>query len=146
MTRPRGASTVSSGLPAEQGTPSDPPTGRRTDPLQGQEPTMHMKVLLRRRLALVVAGLTALALPVAIGQSASASSPAPVTWHVMVGTETPDMAVSAMAFLPREVWIDKGDTVRWTAGSAEPHTVTFLAPGTTLPEFDPFNTMQTTLQ
>jgi plastocyanin len=106
---------------------------------------MHMKVQPRRRLALLVAALVALAFPVAAGQSASAA-PAPVTWHVTVGTETPDMAVSAMAFLPREVWVDKGDTVRWTAGSAEPHTVTFLAPGSTLPDFDPFNPTQTTAQ
>jgi plastocyanin len=106
---------------------------------------MHMKVQPRRRLALLVAGLIALAIPVAVGQSASAA-PAPVTWHVKVGAETADMAVTAMAFLPREVWVDKGDTVRWTADSAEPHTVTFLAPGTTLPDFDPFDATQTTMQ
>jgi plastocyanin len=53
------------------------------------------------------------------------------------------MAVSAMTFLPREVWVNVGDTVRWTAGSAEPHTVTFLAPGTSLPEFNPFDPSQT---
>ncbi|MGO4343351.1 cupredoxin domain-containing protein [Pedococcus sp. 2YAF34] len=106
---------------------------------------MHSKVLPRRRLALFVAGLIAVALPLAVGQSATAA-PAPVTWHVKVGAETPDMAVSAMSFLPRQVWIDRGDTVHWTAGSAEPHTVTFLAPGTTLPDFNPSDPMQTMAQ
>lgn len=52
------------------------------------------------------------------------------------------MAVSAMAFLPREVWVDTGDTVHWTANSAEPHTVTFLAPGATLQPFNPFDPSQ----
>ena len=106
---------------------------------------MHVNVI-PRRLALLMAGLVALALPVAFGQSATASTPSPVTWHVRVGTETPDMAVSAMSFLPRQVWINRGDTVHWTAGSAEPHTVTFLAPGTTLPDFNPFDPTQTTAQ
>ncbi|WP_406831096.1 plastocyanin/azurin family copper-binding protein [Pedococcus sp. KACC 23699] len=119
---------------------------------------MHRNLQPRRRLVLLVAGLVALVLPVAVGQSATASAPAsaptsaslhvhrhakPVTWHVTVGAETPTMAVSAMSFLPREVWINKGDTVHWTAGSAEPHTVTFLAPGTSLPTFNPFDPNQT---
>ena len=98
-----------------------------------------------RRLALALAALTALAIPVVAGQAASAAA-APVTWHVRVGAETPDMAVAAMSFLPREVWVDAGDTVHWTANSAEPHTVTFLAPGTSLPEFNPFDPSQTTAQ
>jgi plastocyanin len=69
-----------------------------------------------------------------------------MTWHVRVGAETPDMAVTAMAFLPKDIWVDAGDTVHWTSNSAEPHTVTFLAPGTTLPEFNPFDPTQTTAQ
>jgi plastocyanin len=105
---------------------------------------MHTNGLLRR-LALGAAAATALAIPAAAGQSASAA-PAPVTWHVRVGAETPDMAVTAMSFLPREVWVDAGDTVHWTSNSAEPHTVTFLAPGSTLPEFNPFDPTQTQAQ
>jgi len=105
---------------------------------------MH-KLPRMRRLALALAALTALAIPVVTGQAASAA-PAPVTWHVRVGAETPDMAVSAMRFLPTDVWVDVGDTVHWTANSAEPHTVTFLAPGTSLPEFNPFDPSQTSRQ
>jgi plastocyanin len=103
---------------------------------------MHRKSLLRR-LVLAVVSVTALAVPVALGSNASAATASPVTWNVRVGAESPDMAVSAMSFLPREVWVDLGDTVHWTAGSAEPHTVTFLAPGTSLPEFNPFDPSQT---
>ena len=82
-----------------------------------------------RRLALALTAITALALPGLMAQAATAATPTPVTWHVRVGAETPDMAVAAMRFLPREVWVDVGDTVHWSANSAEPHTVTFLAPG-----------------
>ena len=95
-----------------------------------------------RRLVLAVLSVTALTIPGALGSSASAT-PGPVTWHVRVGAETPDMAVTAMAFLPKEIWVNAGDTVHWTSNSAEPHTVTFLAPGTTLPEFNPFDPSQT---
>jgi plastocyanin len=104
---------------------------------------MHRKTLMRR-LTLAAAAVTALTIP-ALGQAASAA-PTPVTWHVRVGAESPDMAVAAMSFLPREVWVDAGDTVHWTANSAEPHTVTFLAPDSSLPDFNPFDPSQTTPQ
>ena len=97
---------------------------------------------LLRRLVLVVVSVCALAIPVGVGSGAGAAT-TPVTWHVRVGVESPDMAVTAMAFLPKEIWVDVGDSVAWTAESAEPHTVTFLAPGTTLPEFNPFDPSQT---
>jgi plastocyanin len=113
--------------------------------LPAKEHHMHRKSLLRR-LVLAAVCVTALAVPVALGSTASAAIAGPVTWQVRVGAESPDMAVSAMKFLPREVWVDVGDTVHWTAGSAEPHTVTFLAPGTSLPAFNPFDPSQTTLQ
>jgi len=96
-----------------------------------------------RRLVLAVVSVTALTIPVAVGSSASAATAGPVTWHVRVGAESPDMAVTAMAFLPKNVWVDAGDTVHWTSNSSEPHTVTFLAPGTSLPEFNPFDPSQT---
>ncbi|MFD7155221.1 plastocyanin/azurin family copper-binding protein [Kribbella sp. NPDC059898] len=100
----------------------------------------------RRRLVMAVVSICAVILPVAAGSSASATTAGPVAWHVQVGAETPDMAVTAMAFLPKNVWINAGDTVQWTSSSAEPHTVTFLAPGTALPEFDPFDAHDTSLQ
>jgi plastocyanin len=99
-----------------------------------------------RRLVLAAISVTALTIPVALGSTASAAPAAPATWHVRVGAETPDMAVAALSFLPENVWVNVGDTVHWTANSAEPHTVTFLAPGTTLPEFNPFDPSQTAAQ
>jgi plastocyanin len=95
-----------------------------------------------RRLVLAVVSVTALIIPIAVGSSASAAS-APVTWHVRVGAESPDMAVTAMAFLPKDVWVNVGDTVDWTSNSAEPHTVSFLAPGQPLTDFNPFDPSQT---
>lgn len=106
---------------------------------------MRRKSLLRRS-ALAVVSIAALVVTVGLGSSASAATGGPVTWQVRVGAETPDMAVTAMRFLPREVWVDVGDSVHWTSNSAEPHTVTFLAPGTSLPEFNPFDPSQTTPQ
>jgi plastocyanin len=101
---------------------------------------------LLRRFVLAVVSVVALTVPVVVGSSASAGTAAPMTWHVRVGGETPDMAVAAMAFLPSNVWVDAGDTVSWTSNSAEPHTVTFLAPGTALPDFNPFDPSQTVAQ
>jgi plastocyanin len=99
-----------------------------------------------RRVVLAFFAVTALTIPAAVGSSAAAAPSGPATWHVRVGAESPDMAVTAMAFLPKNIWVNAGDTVHWTSDSAEPHTVTFLAPGTALPEFDPFNATQTTAQ
>jgi plastocyanin len=101
---------------------------------------MPAKPLLRR-FVLAAVSVIALSIPVAMGSGASAAGGA--TWNVRVGAESPDMAVTAMAFLPKDVFVDVGDTVRWTSNSAEPHTVTFLAPGTELPEFNPFDPSQT---
>jgi plastocyanin len=127
---------------ADLSTQVGPIATARDREVPAKEHHMHRKSLLRR-LALAVVSVTALAVPVALGSNASAATGGPLTWQVRVGAESPDMAVSAMTFLPREVWVNVGDTVHWTAGSAEPHTVTFLAPGTSLPEFNPFDPSQT---
>lgn len=57
------------------------------------------------------------------------------TWHAVVGTASRDQAIQGMAFLPGALWIDAGDTVVWTVGSGEIHTVTFLPPGQVPPPF-----------
>jgi plastocyanin len=49
-------------------------------------------------------------------------------WHAAVGGESPDRASQALAFLPNELWIHTGDSVRWTFAGDEIHTVTFLKP------------------
>ncbi len=65
------------------------------------------------------------------------------TWRVHVGAQSPNGAIQGMQFLPGEIWINVGDTVRWTADSMEPHTVTFLPVGQLPPPFDPTNAAQT---
>ena len=47
-------------------------------------------------------------------------------WNVTAGAQSGDKARQALGFLPNEVWIHVGDTIQWTFGSDEIHTVTFL--------------------
>jgi plastocyanin len=93
-------------------------------------------------LAAVVGPLTALG-------PAQAVARAPVTWTVQVGSQTANKALQGMRFLPGDVTVDAGDTVRWVARSVEIHTVTFLpggGPQATLPEFNPTDLTQLTQQ
>jgi plastocyanin len=71
--------------------------------------------------------------------AATGLTPQARTWTVQAGEETPNHAIQGMAFLPANVFIHPGDTVRWNANSAEIHTVTFLADQTltTPPPFNP---------
>jgi plastocyanin len=96
----------------------------------------------RNALKILVAFLTALFLPLAL--TGAACAPAhhhhhAHTWVVQVGEETHDHAIQGMAYLPRNIWIDARDTIRWQANAAEIHTVTFLAKGQTLASTQPFN-------
>lgn len=102
---------------------------------------------------MIIAALLALALPLALSGPASAQSQdqapttqgrqaqnhAPQTWSVQVGQESRNQAIQGMAFLPSNIYVDAGDTVAWTARSAEIHTVTFLAAGQSLASTQPFN-------
>jgi plastocyanin len=47
-------------------------------------------------------------------------------WMARVGAQSPDLGSQAQAFLPNEMWIHAGDSIRWTLSSTEIHTVTFL--------------------
>jgi plastocyanin len=90
--------------------------------------------------------LTTVAFAAAVFSPVAATADAgPQTWRVLVGSESPRMAISGMRFLPGEITIDAGDTVDWVANSAEPHTVTFLPGGqpvTSLPPLDPTDPQQ----
>jgi plastocyanin len=55
------------------------------------------------------------------------------TWQLRSGAESPDVGKQALAFLPNEVWIHAGDSIRWTFPTHERHTLTFLTPGQTRP-------------
>lgn len=95
---------------------------------------------LSRALPITIAALAALLLPAALAGPAMASDDDDArTWTVQVGSETPNKAIQGMSFLPKNIYVNAGDTVKWVANSAEIHTVTFLAKGKKLKEFDPFN-------
>jgi plastocyanin len=55
------------------------------------------------------------------------------TWQLQAGAESPDRGRQALAFLPNEVWIHAGDSIRWTFPTHERHTLTLLTPGQTRP-------------
>jgi plastocyanin len=55
------------------------------------------------------------------------------TWQLQAGAESPDRGRQALAFLPNEIWIHKGDSIRWSFPTHERHTLTFLKPGQTRP-------------
>jgi len=54
-------------------------------------------------------------------------------WRVLVSAESSHRGSQALAFLPNELWIHVGDTIRWTFPTHERHTLTFLRPGQTRP-------------
>src|ERR1700722_675299 len=54
-------------------------------------------------------------------------------WQATGGGESPDRGRQALGFLPNELWIHTGDTIRWTFPTHERHTLTFLTPGQTRP-------------
>ncbi|MDQ0032177.1 cupredoxin domain-containing protein [Arthrobacter bambusae] len=108
--------------------------------------TAHPKPLILPRLRALMILLLALVLPVALsGAAAADGGKSAKTWTVQVGSESSDQAIQGMSFLPKNIFINAGDTVTWEANSAEIHTVTFLAKGQTLDStqpFDPSNPMQ----
>ncbi len=98
-----------------------------------------------RAVLAAVALLTTAALGAATPSAQAIPSP-PVTWTVLVGSETSNHAIQGERFLPGDITIDAGDSVMWKANSAEIHTVTFIgggAPQDPLPAFDPNDPNQT---
>jgi plastocyanin len=57
----------------------------------------------------------------------------PTIWHVMVGGQSSDASIQALAFYPGVITVDVNDMVIWTSQSNEQHTVTFLS-GTPPPD------------
>jgi len=66
-------------------------------------------------------------------QTAPKPSPTPQAWTATVGAQSTDQGQQALAFLPNEIWIHAGDSIRWTFDSNEIHTVTFLTEGQVRP-------------
>lgn len=84
---------------------------------------MH-KNILRRAASFVVATLLA---------GVAAGTASGTEWMARAGAQTPDKGNQVLAFLPNELWIYVGDSIRWTFRTDEFHTVTFLKPGQTRP-------------
>jgi plastocyanin len=79
---------------------------------------------LRKLLAFIV---------VVLGLAGSAGTVHAEDWHAIVGAESPNRGSQALAFLPNELWVHIGDSIRWTFPTHERHTLTFLKPGQTRP-------------
>ena len=60
---------------------------------------------------------------------AAATSVQAKEWQLLAGAESPDQGSEALAFLPNELWVQTGDSIRWTFPTHERHTLTFLTPG-----------------
>ena len=58
----------------------------------------------------------------------------PAAWQATAGASTRNEAVQANSFLPRQLSVDVGDSITWTVGSGEFHTITFLS-GAAAPPF-----------
>lgn len=84
---------------------------------------------------LAVLALLLAAVPALLGKTADAAIKAR-TWTVKVGAETRSGAVQTMAYGPKKIWINAGDTVHWVANSMEPHTVSFINAAHPAVEFD----------
>lgn len=89
--------------------------------------------------AFIVAVAVALLASLGFAGPAAAGDWGHRTWHVQVGSESNDQEIQGMAFLPSEIFINERDTIMWHANSAEIHTVTFLAAGQPLQDFNPFD-------
>jgi plastocyanin len=90
------------------------------------------RILLHRILSsiffvLILAGGLAMSAP---------ASGAQQTWHVEVGAESHDPAQQVDAFLPNEIWIYAGDSIKFTfSPKSEAHTVSLLEAGQARPLF-----------
>jgi plastocyanin len=76
---------------------------------------------------LAVFALLFAAMPALLADNAHAATTVKAkTWNVMVGAESRSGAVQTMAYGPKKIRINAGDTVHWVANSMEPHTVSFI--------------------
>jgi len=56
-----------------------------------------------------------------------------MTWQVTAGGETPDMAIQGNGFYPGVITINAGDSINWTLGGHDDHSIGFLS-GAQAPE------------
>jgi len=91
---------------------------------------------LRLRTAFVVVlalgSLVALAAPVQAAAPRAAAAPTEVS--LVAGVNDPkDPNIAVLEFLPESINVAKGTTVTWEIAGPEPHSVTFVPPGATVP-------------
>ncbi|MBD3926293.1 plastocyanin [Nocardioides cavernae] len=98
----------------------------------------------RSSVFLAVFALLLAAMPALLASNVHAASATKAkTWNVMVGAESSSGAVQTMAYGPKKIWINAGDTVHWVANSMEPHTVSFIDDKHPAVEFSPMTTYMT---
>ena len=91
----------------------------------------------RSSVFLAVFALLLAAMPALLASNAHAATPTKArTWNVMVGAESSSGAIQTMAYGPKKIWINAGDTVHWVSRSMEPHTVSFIDAAHPSVEFD----------
>ncbi len=91
-----------------------------------------------RRLGLVVAvvGLLGLAACGSDSKKETTSSSGGQASEISLraGVNDPsDVTIAVLAYLPQAITVGQGTTVSWTIAGPEPHSVTFLPPGQTMP-------------
>jgi plastocyanin len=89
--------------------------------------------------ALSVVALMAMAVPVQAAAPRAVAAPGEVS--LVAGLNDPkDPNIAVLEFLPEKTKVAKGTTVTWSIAGPEPHSVTFVPPGTKVPpstESDP---------
>jgi plastocyanin len=94
---------------------------------------------------LAVVALAVIAVPVQAATPRAVSAPPEVS--LTAGVNDPkDPNIAVLEYLPAKVTVAKGTTVTWNIAGPEPHSVTFVPPGTTVPpstETDPALTFPT---
>ena len=80
------------------------------------------------RLLMIAPVVAALALAVGVSSPTAHAAAEHQTWHVTVGVQTANGTISGMIFTPSQIYVKAGDSIVWTVGSKEIHTVTFGAP------------------
>lgn len=76
---------------------------------------------------------TAMPITPSSDQRSAASVSTFTAWNVQAGASTLDYAVQDLDFYPKTITINAGDSITWRVAASEPHTVSFLAPGQSLP-------------
>jgi plastocyanin len=66
---------------------------------------------------------------VALMTGVTAGTLSATEWQAAAGAQSADLGNVALAFLPNELWIHAGDSIRWTFSTEEPHSVSFLKTG-----------------